>query len=222
MYALPAAPEKEGYHFIGWYKDEECTSPYDGDYIYADTNLYAKFEINSYTVTFDSDGGNAIESIITEWNTTITTSTPEKEGYRFIGWYTSDGEKYENQPIKGDTTLRARWEIIKFTVTFYVDGEIYTTKEVTYGSALAEILNEANRLNLVVMSVCNDKGAYIEDCAGVSITENYSIVVREMQGGEKTVNIIKNNLWYIIGGGIAFLGLCCGIGFAVSRKKGKA
>ena len=221
IYALPADPEKEGHHFVGWYQNEALTTPYNGDFIYADTKLYAKFEINVHTVTFDSDGGNDVDSITTDWNTSITPVTPEKEGYNFVGWFTSDGVQYEGQPIKADTTLRARWSIIMFTVTFYVEGEIYTTKQVAYGSALASVLDEANRLNLVVMSVCDGNGVYIEDCAAVQITENYSIVVREMQGSEKALNVIKNNLWYIIGGVVAFVVVCCGIGFAVSRKKGK-
>ncbi len=120
--SLPPAPTKEGYTFTGWYFDEACTRKYNGEPITSDTALYAGWQINKYTVTFNSDGGSAVASQSVDYNTSVKTSTPTKEGYTFKGWYLSNGTQYTNQPIKADTTLTAKWQINKHTVSFNSDG----------------------------------------------------------------------------------------------------
>ena len=135
--ALPADPVKEGYTFVGWYYDEAYTQPYDGEPIYEDTALYAKFEINRYTVTFNSDGGSAVASQTVDWNTAATLTTPTREGYTFKGWYLPNGTQYTNQPIKADTTLTAQWERNVFTVTFETDGgSAVASQEVNLNSSV--------------------------------------------------------------------------------------
>lgn len=130
---LPPTPVKEGYTFVGWYYDEEYTQPYiEGTPIFENTNLYAKFEINKYTVTFNLDGGevvdgNAIQTI--EYGNSATAPVVTREGYRFIGW----DKSFDN--ITGDLTVNAQWERITYTVTFYVDGEVYDTITVYHGTA---------------------------------------------------------------------------------------
>ena len=72
--------------------------------------IYSPIE---YTITFNSMGGNAVESITRNYNQPIgTLSTPEKENYVFDGWYTSDtgGEKItETTLVTGTTTYYAHW-----------------------------------------------------------------------------------------------------------------
>lgn len=92
---LPDDPVKEGYTFVGWYYDSEFNIPYNGGAIYEDTNLYAKFEINHYTVTFNSYGGTAVESQTVDWNTSATLTTPTRVGYTFKGWFLPDGNGYQ-------------------------------------------------------------------------------------------------------------------------------
>ncbi|MDE6472076.1 MAG: InlB B-repeat-containing protein [Clostridia bacterium] len=119
---LPDSPVKEGYTFVGWYYDEAFTKPYDNKPIFEDTNLYAKFEINRYNVTFNSNDGSDVASQVVDWNTVANLTTPTRDGYAFKGWYLSDGTQYTNQPIKSNTTLTAHWERNRFTVTFNTDG----------------------------------------------------------------------------------------------------
>lgn len=119
---LPPDPIKEGYTFTGWYLDEACTEKYTGTTVTADTVLYAGWKINTFTVTFDSNGGSTVEDSKVDWNTACTLITPTKEGYTFLGWYLSDGTQYINQPIKENTALTAEWEINKYIVIFDSDG----------------------------------------------------------------------------------------------------
>lgn len=64
-----------------------------------------------YTVSFQSNGGSAVESQqIEEDGSASEPPVPSREGYRFIGWYFG-GEPYNFQlPITGDITLEAVWE----------------------------------------------------------------------------------------------------------------
>lgn len=216
---LPADPVKDGHTFVGWYYDIALEIPYDGEPIYADTTLFAKFEINRYTVTFDFGYDTSTTTRTVDWNTAVTLSTPVRTGYTFKGWYLSDGTHYTNQAIKENTTLTARWEVIMCTVTFYVDGEVYETKQVEYGTPFVELLEYANKQNLIVSLISSLDGEVIDDCSAVSISENYSVVAEQMQGKEKFLNILKNYWQYIVAG-VGSLAVICGvIGVAVSKRK---
>jgi len=61
--AAPAAPDKTGYSFVGWF-DEILTIPFVFSTMAAtDTTLYAKWQINQYTIAFNANGGNEVTSI---------------------------------------------------------------------------------------------------------------------------------------------------------------
>lgn len=283
---LPADPVKEGYTFVGWYYDSDYTRAYDGELIYADTQLYAKFEINQFTVTFNSDGGSAVASQTVDWNTSATLSTPTRDGYafkgwflsdgmqytnqvikadttltakwernrftvifnsdggsevdnqtvmlnnavtlvtptkmgyNFVGWYMADGTEYENQPVTDDLTLTAHWDVIMCTVTFYVDGEVYETKTVEYGTSLVPIASE---LNLCVMTVYSASPEFTtESFAKNGVTADLSVTAEEVTGMEKVVNTVKNNKWQIIGGvvcGVALIAIIAVVCSSVKQKK---
>lgn len=204
---LPPDPVKEGYTFTGWYygTDEEhgenCTK-YIGETVTSNINLHAHFEINRFTVTFNTDGGNNIENQVVDWNSSITPPTPEKRGYEFQGWFLEDGTEYTGQAIKQDTTLKAHWEIKTFTVTFYVGGEVYATKEVDYGTTFAEMAEEAKDLNLRVLSVMTEHGEQpIEYFADNRITDDYSVVSDKLSAREIAVNTLQKYPWIIFAGG---------------------
>lgn len=216
--SLPEEPTKEGHTFVGWYLDEDLTIPYNGEFITSDMTFYAKFEINKYEVTFDGNGITNPAAKKVNWNTSVTCPEVSRTGYNFIGWYYSDGTEYNNQPIKDNVTLTARWEIKTFTITFVVDGEVYDTMEVEYGTSLIKVVQNADKRNYEVLSVFSENGVAVNDISAVSVLENYSMEVREMQGVEKVVNIVKNNLWYILGGFAAVVFACCIVGVIAKRK----
>lgn len=106
----PAEPTREGYHFMGWFNGDKEWN-FDEDTMGAgNMTLTAKWEINKYTVSFDSKGGIKVDSQIVEHGSTATKPrTPHRNDYTFKGWYL-DGKKFDfSTPITGDITLVARW-----------------------------------------------------------------------------------------------------------------
>ena len=200
---LPEPPVKEGHTFDGWYYDEALTQPYDGAPIYADTKLYAKMTINRYTVQFNGQNGEDYAPATVEWNTSPTLPTPTRTGYTFVGWFDGD-TKYEGTPIRTNTVLTARWEIMTFTVTFMVDGETYDTLVVDYGTALVDVVEQANAQNLQVLSVRAQSGQTIQN----TVTDNLEVQTQIMAGVDKVKNGIKQN-WKTIaiaaGGAVALI-----------------
>lgn len=148
MLPLPTAPEKEGYTFVGWYYDEEYTQPYiDGTPIFEDTTLYAKYEINTYTVTYILNGNTYRTDTVT-WNSYAQNYEISQTGYTFSGWHTDAECKNPynfNIPVKSHLTLYGRNIINKYTVTFDANGGIVKSGNavqiVEYGkSAVAPVV----------------------------------------------------------------------------------
>ena len=87
----PADVSKEGHTLEGWYYtdgDEEKKFNFEADKMpMHDLTLTAKWTINQYTITFDTDGGNTIDSITLDYGTAITApEAPTKDGYTFKEW----------------------------------------------------------------------------------------------------------------------------------------
>lgn len=102
--ARPADPTKEGHTFIGWYNGESewnFETP-----VTEKLTLTAKWQINRYTITFDTAGGSEVAPITQDYGTTITApANPTKTGYTFAGW---DKTIPSTMPA-GDMTITARW-----------------------------------------------------------------------------------------------------------------
>ena len=97
----PEAPTREGYTFIGWDKEIPTTMPAEN------MTVTAQWEINQYTITFDTNGGSEIAPITQDYSTVITApEAPEREGYTFIGW---DKAIPETMPAE-NITLKAQWK----------------------------------------------------------------------------------------------------------------
>lgn len=112
----PANPTKEKEYFVDWYKEAECTNVWDfeNETVSQDITLYAKWTSIAYTVTFETNGGTAIEAQLVPEGTFATkpVPAPTKEGYLFEGWYTE--QTMTNlfnfyTPITKDITLYAKW-----------------------------------------------------------------------------------------------------------------
>ena len=100
----PADPTREGYTFKGWDKEIPKTMPAEN------ITVKAQWEINQYTITFDTNGGSEIAPITQDYGTEITApADPTREGYTFIGW---DRDIPVTMPAE-NITLKARWKDIE-------------------------------------------------------------------------------------------------------------
>ena len=110
----PFAPQKTGHTFDGWYKDSGLTTPYDfSAIIIRDTTLYAKWTANTYTITFDANGGTLSYTTMTvTYGTRVKLPTPTRPGYTFDCWVDDDYYIFESSDIYNytrDITLIAYW-----------------------------------------------------------------------------------------------------------------
>ena len=97
----PEAPTREGYTFIGWDKEIPTTMPAEN------MTVTAQWEINQYTITFDTNGGSEIAPITQDYGTAITApADPTRGGYTFIGW---DKEIPTTMPAE-NMTVTAQWK----------------------------------------------------------------------------------------------------------------
>ncbi|MBR6071629.1 MAG: InlB B-repeat-containing protein [Acholeplasmatales bacterium] len=114
----PTDPTKKGYSFVGWFSDDALTTEFDfSAVISSSTTIYAKWAIESYTVSFNVKGGNeTIDDQTVEYNGTLTKPTdPTKDGYTFGGWYTSTSYLTEfafTSKVTRSFTLYAKWNEI--------------------------------------------------------------------------------------------------------------
>ena len=104
----------------------------------ADVTIYAKWTINSYKVTFDTNGGSEVSDQTVEWNKLAAKpeTEPVKEGYTFGGWYADKDCNTEYDfatAVKADVTIYAKWTINSYKVTFNsLGGSNIASQKVVY------------------------------------------------------------------------------------------
>ena len=131
---LPTADDMDytGHTFKGWYDNEGLT----GDPVTAiggtemgNKEYWAKWEINQYTITFDTAGGSEIAPITQDYGTAVTApEPPAKPGYTFTGW---NPALPATMPAE-NLTVTAQWTVNQYTITFDTAG----------GSAIAPITQD--------------------------------------------------------------------------------
>ena len=105
---------KVGYTFLGWYLGNELVELVKVGTT-GELNFKAKWQINKYTISFDSNGGSKVDALTQDYNSSVVAPTaPTREGYSFAGW---DQDVPANMPAE-NITLTAKWNINKYTVTF--------------------------------------------------------------------------------------------------------
>jgi len=126
-------PKKTGYTFSGWYESTD----FNGNVIshisrgtFGNKVLYAKWTTESYTITYELNGGsleNANPSTYEMESETFTLNEPVRNGYNFGGWYETancTGERV-TQIAKGSygaKTLYAKWNVITYSIEYVLNG----------------------------------------------------------------------------------------------------
>jgi uncharacterized repeat protein (TIGR02543 family) len=139
--SAPNDPTKEGYTFLGWYVGDEKWS-FISHTITENITLKAKWEIKSYTVTFDANGGEGGKSVTVEHGGTLLAPMPTRANYSFEGWYLGETKwSFKTDKVTSDITLVAKWEPFTKTVTFDANGGTITekTRKVKYGEAIGTL-----------------------------------------------------------------------------------
>ena len=136
---LPAAPSKSGYTFDGWKSGagDQITQAGAAVSVSADTTFTAQWSerhsggsgsssggsgsssggsgsaSTTYTLTFETNGGNAISKVTKNKGTTIDLAqyAPTKSGATFEGWYADKGltQKITSVKLDANTTVYAKW-----------------------------------------------------------------------------------------------------------------
>lgn len=141
----PSDPTKDGYTFAGWFTEV----PFENEYIFTtmpaqNITIYAKWIENSslVTVSFNSNGGSSVESIIlVSGEYAVKPTNPTKTGYSFVKWETIGSVEwlFESMPVTEDITLYAVWNIQQFTITFNSNGgSSVTAITQDYGTIVVE------------------------------------------------------------------------------------
>jgi uncharacterized repeat protein (TIGR02543 family) len=120
---------KTGYIFDGWYYDQELTIPFVFNTMEEDLTIYAKWEINQYTITFETNEGTEVSAITQDFNSNLSAPTnPSLEGYTFSGWYSNiemtNEFTFATMPAE-DIILYAKWSINQYEVNYIVFDNDY-------------------------------------------------------------------------------------------------
>ena len=195
---LPTAPTKEGYTFKGWSLTEngEIVNNIESTAVTQNTIYYAIFEINTYTVTFMSDGSvYGAPQTISHGSSSTLPASPTKEGYTFKGWSLTDGGEIVNNidstAVTQNTTYYAVFEINSYNVTFMSDGSVYKTQIINHGSFATLPVNPTKEGCVFSGWSLTDGGEVVSNIDSIAVTQSttyYAVFVLQMDGTFKYDN----------------------------------
>lgn len=225
----PVAPE--GYHFVGWYYDEAFTNPYkEGDVITADTNLYAKFEKDTYKVTYVVNGKQYVVSEVAYGdpiNNTVPTGIDETNV--FSGWFKDAActQAFDfTQTASSDITLYSTIKLKTYDVKFFVNGELYATIQVPHGYTLVRLANssETGAATAAALLASFEFEENSEVNADTEITEDKEVQGKLSKKAEKWINTgawFDKNWQWVVATAAALLVIVVGsVLVAVYKKRG--
>lgn len=141
----PRDPSRTGHKFTGWFKDPSLKHPFTFDTkITKPLTVYAGWSLNSYRVTFNSQGGSNVDAVQVKHGSTIDEpNSPQREGHTFAGWYTDKQLKTPfdfSTQVTGDLQLFAAWKTVTHVVSVDLqDGSTITEVEITHGATLPKL-----------------------------------------------------------------------------------
>jgi len=197
---------REGHTFLGWtmistkptaaYANEEevwnLTTENNGT-----VTLYAVWEVNTYTIDFDVNGGDALAA--DKQTKTVTYTLPVGElpaatrtGYTFDGWFDGNGTKYTADTVynvQADTTLTAQWTINEYDIVYNVVGE-KPNKAVVPANATVEHGDAYAAVTPAAISGYTFDGWYTNESCTTKFADNTVITEDTDLYGKWTRNLI--------------------------------
>lgn len=181
-------PTREHYTFREWQLNGE---PYSiSDSVTENMTLVAIWEIHQHTVTFDSNGGSAVDSQEVNYNEIATRPTdPTRGGYQFKGWLLNGSSYNFDTPITGNITLTAVWEKLESVLAETLQNNSYTVTNnlvtgFTVGKTVQEIKTQLG--NDIVIETNNSvisTGAVIK-----KNNESFTVVIKGDLTGDGRIN----------------------------------
>ncbi|GEM_PF-7016127 len=184
----------EGHTFMGWNPEVPETVPAE------DMTFTAVWDTNTYTITFDSNGGSYIAPIVQDYGTkVIAPMNPMREGYAFIGW---DTEIPAEMPAY-DMTVKALWvETPAIGAPRISSG----TARVPSGTAQPEVtVSSTDEITPKMWAVLNDDNSVTVSWEKIKNADSYILYVEkngkavkltETKGTEVTLKNAKNGVTY--------------------------
>lgn len=182
----PETPSKIGYSFDRWDNSYEN--------ITEDVTLTAIFQINQYTISFNTNGGSLVNNITQNYDSIVSAPTnPTKQYYSFGGWYSDSNLQtlYTFSKMSASNiTLYAKWTSNEFHISF-PNYSVYDNK--------VQVPSQIN-INTFISNTVLDKGTITSTCTGylgtnciVTVTNNdfvrsYEVVVKGDLNGDGTIN----------------------------------
>ncbi|HWT74389.1 MAG TPA: InlB B-repeat-containing protein [Mobilitalea sp.] len=160
---------KTGYTFDGWYiGSNKVTFPY---IVNGNATFTAHWTINTYTVSFDSNGGTKVAAVKAVYNTAISTPVaPSRKGQTFAGWYANSectkAWSFGSDKVVTNTTLYAKWS--KNPVT---PKTVKTTKAAQGVKVSWSSVSEATKYEVYRATSSNGKYTLIATTSGTSFTD---------------------------------------------------
>ncbi len=126
----PVSPELPGFRFVGWFEDSAGTKPAAlTNYPKANATYFAKWEVESYTVTLKPNGADSGNDVVETgaYNTPVPYSAPERAGYTFVGWSTTSDNSSNDATMSprfpsANVSLYATWTPRTVKVVYHAAG----------------------------------------------------------------------------------------------------
>lgn len=192
------SPTKTGYTFTGWviYWNNSDYGGVVTDFAQGNTGditLVAKWDIDAYRVSFDTNGGGSISDAYVDYGYAVSEpSAPEKTGYSFAGWYEDSNllTQYSfSHAVTQNITLYAKWTPIEYEIHYELNGgtnssnnpssytienpEITLAAPTKSGYSFAGWVSNSSYISNIQQGTVGDlyiTAQWIENTAGITVT----------------------------------------------------